>query len=74
MKDAKHIFVCARAHSEAMIVDRILVRVLPDLMAHGQMLTAEAIAQTEHIWVPDALYALIREVAQELVGLHCVDD
>lgn len=74
MKDAKPVFVCAMAHSESMIVDRILVRVLPELMAHGQMLTAAAIQQAEHIWVPDALYAHIRAVAQELVGLQCPDD
>jgi hypothetical protein len=71
VKDAKHIFVCAKANSESMIVDRILVRVLPELMAHGQMLTTEAIEKTEHIWVPQALYDHIRAVAEELVGLHC---
>jgi hypothetical protein len=73
VKDAKHIFLCAMAHSESMIVDRILVRVLPELMAHGQMLTTETIDHTEHIWVPEALYEHIRAVAEELVGLRCVD-
>lgn len=73
MKDAKHIFVCAKAKSEAMIVDRILVRVLPALVQHGQMLTAEAIEQAEHVPVPDVLYDHIREVAEQLVGCNCSD-
>ncbi len=72
MKDAKHIFSCAVAHSEAMIVDRILVRVLPALLRYDQKLTADGIKAAEHIWVPDDLYAFIRGVAQELVGRDCV--
>ena len=72
MKDAKHIFSCAVAHSEAMIVDRILVRVLPALLKHDQRLTTDDIKAAEHIWVPDDLYAFIRGVAEELVGRECV--
>jgi hypothetical protein len=72
MKDAKHIFTCAVAHSEAMIVDRILVRVLPALLKHDQRFTAEEIKTAEHIWVPDDLYAFICGVAKELVGRECV--
>ena len=73
MKDAKHIFVCAKAKSEPMIVDRILVRILPVLVQHGQMLTTDAIEQADHIPVPDALYDHIRDVAEELVGCNCTD-
>lgn len=71
MKNAKHIFACAIDRSEAMIVDRILVRVLPSLMAHGQMLTADDVKNAEQIPVPDELYDHIRAVAEELVGIQC---
>lgn len=74
MKDAKHIFVCAKAKSEAMIVDRILVRVLPVLVQHGQMLTTEGIEQAQTLPVPDELYDHIRKVAEELVGCACIDE
>jgi hypothetical protein len=71
MKDAKHIFTCAIDRSEAMIVDRILVRVLPSLMAHGQMLTADDVKNAEQLPVSDELYDHIRAVAEELVGIAC---
>ena len=73
MKDAKHIFNCAQACSEAMIVDRILVRVLPALMKHDQRLTADGIKAANEILVPDDLYAYIKHVAEDLVGHKCTD-
>jgi len=74
MKDAKHIFTCAEACSEAMIVDRILVRVLPELVRYDQRLTADSIKADDQIWIPDDLYAYIRGVAEELVGRKCVNE
>lgn len=74
MKDVKHIFNCAQACGEAMIVDRILVRVLPALVKHDQRLTADGIKASREIPVPDDLYAYIRVVAEELVGQKCTED
>lgn len=74
MKDAKHIFSCAAACSEAMIVDRILIRVMPELVRHDQRLTADEIKAANEILVTSDLYAYIRSVAEELVGRQCVDD
>lgn len=71
MKDAKHIFMCAIDRSEAMIVDRILVRVLPSLMAHGLLLTADEVKHAEQLPVSDELYDHIQSVAEELVGIQC---
>ena len=68
MKNAKPIFDHAVAQSDVMVVERILVRLLPALVAHGQTLTAESIRQAEQIAVPAALYAHILDVAEELVG------
>lgn len=74
MKDAKHIFSCAAACSEAMIVDRILIRVMPELMKYDRRLTADGIKAAREILVPADLYAYIRSVAEDLVGRQCVDD
>jgi hypothetical protein len=74
LKDAKHIFSCAAACSEAMIVDRILIRVMPALMKYDQRLTADGIKAAKEIFVPAALYAYIRSVAEDLVGRQCVDE
>jgi hypothetical protein len=51
----------------------MLVRLLPSLLQHGLMLTADAIRQSEQIPVPDELFAHIRHVADELVGTPYVD-
>lgn len=68
MKDAKPIFQRAILLSDVMIVERILVRVLPALLQHGQTLTAETIEQAQHLPLPDALYQVIADVAEELTG------
>jgi len=73
MKDAKHIFSCAIANGEAKIIDRILVRVLPELIKSNQKLTSESILASERIDVSDELYDYIRSVAQELTGLSCCE-
>lgn len=74
MKDVKPIFSRAIARSEVMIVERILVRVLPDLLQHGQTLTAETIEQASQIPVPEALYEQIRTVAEALTGCSLSQD
>ncbi len=74
MKDVKHIFSCAAACSETMIIDRILIRVMPELMKHDQRLTADGIKAAREVLVPVDLYAYIRSVAEDLVGRKCVDD
>jgi len=73
MKDAKYIFSCALANGEAKIVDRILVRILPELMKHNQKMTSDSIFQAESIEVSDELYEYIKSVAQEMTGLSCCD-
>ena len=72
MKNAKPIFDYAIKQSDVMVVERILVRVLPALVAHGQTLTAESIREAQEIAVPDALYAHMLQVAEELVGAGVV--
>lgn len=74
MKDVKHIFVSAVASSEAMVVDRILIRVLPALIEYGKILTVENIREAQTIFVPEELYIHILKAAEELVGLKFVED
>jgi hypothetical protein len=68
MKDAKKILNCAAACGEAMIVDRILVRVLPTLIENDLMWTVEDIRASDRLMVSDGLYAYIHQVAEDLVG------
>lgn len=74
MKDIKPLLNRAIAHSEVMIVERILVRVLPDLLRHGLPLTAETIEQAQEVLVPEALYELIRSAAESLTGRSLAQD
>ncbi len=74
MKDVKPIFTCAKANGEAKIVDRILVRILPELIKHGQKMTSDSIDQAVTLEVPNELYQHIRGVAQALTGLTCCDE
>lgn len=71
MKDAKHIFNCAAQKGEAKIAERILVRVLPELIKYDKKLTLEIIEASDTLMVPDELYGYICEVAQELTGFNC---
>lgn len=73
MKDVKPIFECAKANGETKIVDRILVRVLPELMKHDHKLTPSMIEEQAVLMLPDALHDYIQSVAQELTGLTCPD-
>jgi hypothetical protein len=74
VKDAKVVFARAAAQSETMIVERILVRVLPDLLRHGQTLNAEMIEGAAQVLVPDELYAQILRVAETLTGRQLIQD
>lgn len=71
MKDAKHIFTHAKSIGESKIVDRILVRVLPELIKYDKKITSTTIEESEELLVPDELYSYIRDVARELTGVDC---
>lgn len=71
LKDVKPIFVCAVAKSEAKIVERILVSVLPELMAHQVSITPEMIANEAEILLPESLYDSLKKAAEQLTGFSC---
>ena len=68
MKNVIPVFRWAQANGEAKIVDRILVKLLPELLKHQQKLTTELINQTESIEVPAELYHAVLAAAEALVG------
>ena len=68
MKDIKPIFNWAIAHGESKIIDRILLRMLPELLKSEQKITSITLSQAESLMVPEALYANFVEVAEELIG------
>jgi hypothetical protein len=64
----KPIFLWAREKGDAKIYDRILMKVVPELVKNNIQLTSEFIEQNEIIDVPSEIYDLLLEKAQELVG------
>lgn len=68
MQNVKPVFNWARAHGESRIVDRILLRLLPEMLKHDRKLTAEMVDGQECIEVPLELYERIKSTAEELVG------
>ncbi|MBN2824732.1 MAG: hypothetical protein JXQ76_05375 [Campylobacterales bacterium] len=68
MKDLKPLFNWAKQYGDANIYDRILMKVMPQLLEHNFKLTSQNIESSESIEVPQALYDLIVTKTQELVG------
>ncbi|MBN2866240.1 MAG: hypothetical protein JXK16_09560 [Thiotrichales bacterium] len=68
MKDLKPIYSWAVAHGESRIIDRILVRMLPELLKSEQKLTSQTLEQASTVMVSESLYAHFLNVAEELVG------
>ncbi len=69
--DVKPLFACAVAKSEPKIVERILVSVLPELMAHHINITPEMLEGSDPIMVPEALYLRMIQAAESLTGISC---
>jgi len=62
------IFIWAKENGDANIVDRILVKIVLELLQNNIKITQETINNNELIEVEDSLYNLIKETAQKLVG------
>jgi hypothetical protein len=71
-KDIKPIFLWAKQNGDANIYDRILMKVMPQLLKEDIKLTHDDIENLEHIEVSNELYELILEKSQELVGAKYV--
>lgn len=72
MCDLKPLFIWARDHGDANIYDRILMKVMPQLLKENIKLTSEFIENTEVIEISNELYNLILEKTEELIGAKYV--
>lgn len=71
MKSQKNIipiFRWAVANGEAIAIDRVLIRIMPQLLNSGVKLTSKGIESSEDIEVDEAVYSLIKETTEEIVG------
>ncbi len=67
MRDLKPIFDWARQNGDANIYDRILMKVMPQLIKEDIKLTADFICNSQIIEVKEEIYELIKQKAQELL-------
>lgn len=70
MKNLKSVVIWAKQNGEAKIIDRILLKMLPQLLEENEKLTSEMIDQMDEIWIIEPLYNQFVAIAEELVGAH----
>lgn len=68
MNDIKPILEWAKQYGESKIVERLLVKLLPEILKTGEHLTPELIESRESILVDETFYQLIKTSAEEMVG------
>ena len=68
-RDLKPLFLWAKKNGDANIYDRILIKIIPSLVAHNIKLTAESIESSESIFVSISLYTLVQSAAEGLIGI-----
>lgn len=67
-KDVKPIFDWAKTNGDANIYDRILMKVMPQLLKENIKITSNTINESVTIEVSSELYNLITDKAQELIN------
>lgn len=67
-KNIKPIFDWAIKNGDANIVDRIIVKIIPQIIKENIQLTTKSIKSSEKIEVNEEFYNLTKEKAEELVG------
>ena len=67
-KDVKPIFDWAKTNGDANIYDRILMKVMPQLLKENIKITSNTINESVIIEVSSELYNLIKDKAQELIN------
>lgn len=66
--DVKPIFDWAKTNGDANIYDRILMKVMPQLLKENIKITSNTINESVTIEVSSELYNLIKDKAQELIN------
>jgi len=67
-RDVIPLFNWARQNGEAKVIDRILVKLMPEFIRHNCQITAEDISQKERLDVPSSLYINIKKSAEDIIG------
>ena len=72
MQDLKPLFNWAKQNGDANIHDRILMKVMPQLINENIKLTSDIIENSETIEISNELYQLILNKTEELIGAKYV--
>jgi hypothetical protein len=73
MKDIKPLFSWALAYGESKVIDRILVKLLPELLSCNLKITPELINTSSEVLVPESLFIMTKSVAEDIVGQPYTD-
>ena len=68
LRNATPIFTWAQSNGDAAIVDRILIKIMPELMAQGLSTSRNFLKLEKPFEVDASLYELIKKTAETLVG------
>lgn len=68
MNNAKGLFDWALKEGEAKIIDRVLIKVAPKLLAEGIEVSAEDIKNMGSFFVGDEIYSIMKQITEEIVG------
>jgi hypothetical protein len=71
-KDIKPIFLWAKEKGDANIYDRIIMKVLPQLLQENIQLTSDLVEESNEVLVSDELYSLLQIKTEELIGAKYV--
>lgn len=69
MRNLKPVFEWAKANGDANIYDRILIKIMPELLKNKMNLTSESINEAESIEVDTELYNYIVEKTEDLLSM-----
>jgi hypothetical protein len=67
-KDIKPLFLWAKEKGDANIYDRIIMKVLPQLLQENIQLTSDLVEESNEVLVSDELYSLLQIKTEELIG------
>lgn len=68
-EDLKPLFLWAKERGDANIYDRILIKLIPELLKEDIQLTTQIIENSQNIYVPITIYHLAIAKVEELIGI-----
>ncbi len=68
-QDLKPLFLWAKERGDANIYDRILIKLIPELLKENIQLTTQIIDNSETIYVPSNIYDLAIVKVEELISI-----